>query len=101
MEDIRQAVERAKTELESRGAPRLAPATNRALSEEAPPERKRSLREAKLESPLLQSRRIVGHDGKDPRSLPFDILRTEVLRAMEFKGWKTLAVTSPTQGCGK
>lgn len=100
MEDIRQAVERAKAELGTRSAPRLGPANNR-VRYDAPIERKTPLREITLESRFLQSRRIVAHDGMDPRSLTFDILRTEVLRAMDFKGWKTLAITSPTPGCGK
>lgn len=100
MEDIRQAVERARTELEARGVPRTEPPTNRVVTE-SQIGRTRSLREVTLDSATLQSRRIVGHEGKDPRSLPFDILRTEVLRAMDIKGWKTVAVTSPTPGCGK
>ena len=29
------------------------------------------------------------------------MLRTEILRSMNMKGWKTLAVTSPTPSCGK
>jgi capsular exopolysaccharide synthesis family protein len=101
VEDIRQAVERAKMELESRSAPRLAPSRNRAAQDKQPNERKAPLREVKLDSAFLQSRRIIAHDGKDPRSMPFDILRTEVSRTMDFNGWKTLAVTSPTPGCGK
>lgn len=31
----------------------------------------------------------------------FDILRTKVLLMMRKKGWKRLAITSPTMGCGK
>ena len=100
MEDIRQAVQRAKIELESRGAPRPEPLSNR-TTHEPQIDQRRSFRELTLDPAFLQSRRIVGHNGKDPRSLPFDILRTEVLRAMDLKGWKTLAVTSPTPGCGK
>ncbi|MET4389860.1 protein-tyrosine kinase [Bradyrhizobium sp. F1.4.3] len=100
MEDIRQAVERAKAELGSHGAPRFGTTSNRPRHD-APTERKTPLRQVTLESSFLQSRRIVAHDGMDPRSLTFDILRTEVLRSMDFKGWKTLAITSPTPGCGK
>jgi capsular exopolysaccharide synthesis family protein len=29
------------------------------------------------------------------------MLRTEILQSMDMKGWKTLAVTSPTPSCGK
>lgn len=31
----------------------------------------------------------------------FDILRTRLLHAMQERGWKRIAVTSPTHGCGK
>ncbi|WP_323005900.1 CpsD/CapB family tyrosine-protein kinase [Pseudorhodobacter sp.] len=31
----------------------------------------------------------------------FDILRTRLLHAMQERGWKRLAITSPTHGCGK
>ncbi len=31
----------------------------------------------------------------------FDVLRTRVLKLMRTNGWKRLAITSPTAGCGK
>lgn len=31
----------------------------------------------------------------------FDILRTRLLHAMQERGWKRIAITSPTHGCGK
>ena len=49
----------------------------------------------------LERRRIVGHSVADPRSRVFDILRTQVLQAMDQKSWQFLAITSPTEGCGK
>ena len=58
-------------------------------------------REIELNSKLLQSQRIVCYDGKDQRSRPYDMLRTQVLQSMEANGWKVLGVTSPTPGCGK
>lgn len=57
--------------------------------------------EVELDSLYLQSQRIVAYDGKDLRSRSFDMLRTEILQSMDLKGWRTLAVTSPTQSCGK
>ena len=48
-----------------------------------------------------RAQRIVGHNVADPRSRVFDILRTQVLQAMDQKNWQFLAVTSPTEGCGK
>ncbi len=57
--------------------------------------------EVELDPAHLQSQRIVAYDGMDLRSRSFDVLRTEVLQSMDLKGWKTLAVTSPTPSCGK
>jgi len=54
-----------------------------------------------LNSSHLEQHRIVGHNVADPRSKSFDILRTQVLQAMDRKSWQFLAVTSPTEGCGK
>ena len=49
----------------------------------------------------LEEMRIIAHDPADPRSKAFDLLRTQVLQAMDTNGWRVLAVTSPTPGCGK
>jgi Mrp family chromosome partitioning ATPase len=49
----------------------------------------------------LESKRIIAHDDTDPRSKPFDMLRTQVLQPMDQKGWKIIGITSPTPGCGK
>ena len=57
--------------------------------------------ETELNSAHLLSTRIVTHNGADPRSRPYDILRTQVLRSMGRGGWKILGVTSPRPGCGK
>src|SRR6185437_16090455 len=54
-----------------------------------------------LNPAYLEKHRIVAHDGQDPRSRSFDMLRTEVLRSMDRNGWTSLAVTSPTPNCGK
>ena len=57
--------------------------------------------EVALDWSHLERHRIVGHNVADPRSRVFDILRTQVLQAMDQKNWQFLAVTSPTEGCGK
>lgn len=36
-----------------------------------------------------------------PAATAFDILRTRLLHGLSQKGWKRIAVTSPTHGCGK
>src|SRR5260221_3189440 len=107
MENIRQAIERAKA---SGPAPLQAPD----LSEPAmlPPQvrpdliapsapRQYASRDIVLNGGHLESKRIIAHDVADPRSKSFDMLRTQALQTMEMKSWQTIGVTSPTAGCGK
>jgi protein-tyrosine kinase len=96
MDNIRIAIERAKGrsqnfELPQQQAKRFGDV----------PEGGERNQQVELDIAYLRSQRIVASDGRDPNSRPFDMLRTEVLRSMELKGWKTLAVTSPTPNCGK
>jgi protein-tyrosine kinase len=58
-------------------------------------------REAKLSRPHLESTRIVAYDPLHEHGRYFDMLRTQVLQAMDQNGWQMLAITSPTAGCGK
>jgi protein-tyrosine kinase len=60
-----------------------------------------SMREIALDEAHLESERIIAHNEADPRAKSFDMLRTQVLQAMDQKGWKVLGITSPTPGCGK
>src|SRR6202051_3364245 len=103
MENIRQAVERAKGRTKQYDGVGFEPPSqqpNRRNFGDTHQHKERA-EEIELDVPYLHSQRIVAHDGKDPNSRHFDMLRTEVFRSMDLKGWKTLAVTSPTQACGK
>lgn len=107
MEQIRQAVERAKDGnvagvrqpsrfVSSRPAQPVSPAvTDRLDWVEG------RFREVTLRSSHLEAHRIVSHDSANPLRKSFDILRTQVLQSMDVKDWQVLAVTSPTAGCGK
>jgi Mrp family chromosome partitioning ATPase len=103
MENIRRAVELAK-ERQDAGARRLGaplprpqayPSFGLAYGSDA------GIQEIELDGAYLQSRRIFSYDGENPHSRPFDMLRTQVLQSMDLKGWKIVAITSPTPGCGK
>jgi len=61
----------------------------------------RQTRVIELDPVHLESNRIISYMKTDSRTLSFDRLRTQVLRKMKDNGWRTLAVTSPTAGCGK
>jgi hypothetical protein len=55
----------------------------------------------KLQAEHLEKNRIVAFNKSDAMSMNFDLLRTLVLQKMEEKGWRTLAITSPTPAAGK
>ena len=54
-----------------------------------------------LDPKHLERQRIVSYAMTDPSHLAFNVLRTKIYRAMKANGWKSLAVLSPTAGCGK
>ena len=54
-----------------------------------------------LDPKVLARNRIVTMNRADPAHVPFDMLRTRLLQKMRENGWTTVAVTSPTPGCGK
>lgn len=107
MENIRQAVERARA--------RQGAASEQQARASSGPSRRRfefgvgattygidpSNQEIDLDAAHLESRRIITHFGADPRSRSFDMLRTQILQAMDVKAWKIVAITSPTAACGK
>jgi Mrp family chromosome partitioning ATPase len=59
------------------------------------------IRSVALDEAHLESRRIISYDVSDQRSKSFDMLRTQILQAMDQKKWQVIAITSPTAGCGK
>jgi Mrp family chromosome partitioning ATPase len=59
------------------------------------------LKEIELSWDHLEQNRIVSHNVTDIRAKAYDVLRTQVVQAMDRKGWHLIAVTSPTEGCGK
>ncbi len=49
----------------------------------------------------LEGQKIVTASRTDPAHAEFDVLRTRLLQALAENGWRRVAITSPTQGCGK
>lgn len=54
-----------------------------------------------LDDSHLERHRVIAHKKTHPASWAFDVLRTQVLQQMEEKGWRTLAITSPSVESGK
>src|SRR5262249_5558834 len=107
MEQIRQAVERAKAsgmpaaEAQSRmdiNWPRHSSDLSTSRPEMTAVDK---LKEVELNRKHLESHRIIAHNAADPRSSSFEMLRTQILQSMDQRNWQFLAVTSPTAGCGK
>lgn len=46
-------------------------------------------------------RGIFGFNSRDRRSRPFNLLRSQVVKIMKARGWKTLGITSATPSVGK
>lgn len=60
-----------------------------------------SLPRADISDHALAKARVVTRDGRARPARAFDMLRTRLLRLMKERGWRSLAITSPTPGCGK
>lgn len=66
-----------------------------------PEETWRGLDRFEIDVERLTKRNIVTALREDPAHTRFDILRTRMLQALVENGWKRVAITSPTKGCGK
>ncbi len=102
MENIRQAVERARADQNPQDMKRSGTLhSGTGVDVAAQLGHGATSNECQLNTGYLQSKRIIAYDGSDPRSRPYDMLRTQVLQSMSAGGWKILGVTSPGPGCGK
>jgi protein-tyrosine kinase len=54
-----------------------------------------------LDAAWLEGNGLFPNSSTDPAPGAFDILRTRILLAFQENGWRRIAVTSPTHGCGK
>jgi Mrp family chromosome partitioning ATPase len=100
MDHIIQALERAQ----ATPAVKLVPRTPRTEAPNEPVVTASATRDEKVievRSEHLERMRIVAHEPALPGAKAFDLLRTQVLQAMEKHEWRILAVTSPTPACGK
>lgn len=54
-----------------------------------------------VEPNALLKKRVVAHDPSRPEAEEFSVLRTKILLEIRKHGWKRIAITSPSRGCGK
>lgn len=98
MDQFKKAVSLARGSIPMAESPPQAPELTQALDDDFLPAK---IRTVALNTAHLESMRIVSHSKEDLWARSFDMLRTQVLQAMDDAGWQILAVTSPTGGCGK
>jgi Mrp family chromosome partitioning ATPase len=60
-----------------------------------------SLSAVQLSVEKLQRNNLFPMPSNQPAALAVDQLRAKILHGLATKGWKRIAVTSPTHGCGK
>src|SRR5262245_33065764 len=100
MDKFKQAVDlaRGETPLVPASAPSVTAQSGRP---DHPLSRSAKIKAFPLKPASLEAKRIVAHNRDDARARSFDMLRTQVLQSMDNSGWQSLAITSPTAGCGK
>jgi protein-tyrosine kinase len=103
LDPIRQAIDIARQAAEQARDPGLGGNSIAALSVFPPAGAAldAKFREVKLNGPHLEEARIVAYNPLHEHGRYYDMLRTQVLQAMDHHGWQIMAITSPTAGCGK
>ena len=105
MERIKQALERARDQRTDPFAAqkRDVPYTRKRDHTPAPAPTEivyTQTRQLEIDPEFMRTNRVIS-SLNDPVAEPYKILRTKVLQRMRANNWRTLAVTSPTEGCGK
>ncbi|WP_166418537.1 CpsD/CapB family tyrosine-protein kinase [Cochlodiniinecator piscidefendens] len=54
-----------------------------------------------LNAKILEQSLVISASREHPANKSFDILRTRLLQLLADRGWNRIAITSPTQDCGK
>jgi protein-tyrosine kinase len=105
MERIKQALERAREQRADPFAPAPTQAPNARKRDHSPATAPVQIvytqtRQLEVDPEYLRNNRVIS-SLTDPVAEPYKILRTKVLQRMRANNWRSLAITSPTEGCGK
>ena len=105
MERIKQALERAREQRGEAPAAAAPKPTQPRRCEHAPATAPQEIvythtRQVEVDPEYLRRNRVIS-SLTDPIAEPYKILRTKVLQRMRANNWQSLAITSPTEGCGK
>ena len=105
MERIKEALERARQQRSDPFAKPVEGVSHARKREHAPAAAPVEIvytqtRQLEIDPEFLRANRVIS-SLNDPVAEPYKILRTKVLQRMRANNWRTLAITSPTEGCGK
>ena len=105
MERIKQALERAREQRSDPFSPAVAQAPTARRRDHTPATAPKEIvytqtRHLEVDPEFLRRNRVIS-GLNDPVAEPYKILRTKVLQRMRANNWRTLVITSPTEGCGK
>ncbi|MEE9343444.1 MAG: CpsD/CapB family tyrosine-protein kinase [Gammaproteobacteria bacterium] len=106
MERIKQALERARAERESKQPPFIRTKKERTTysSRQSPPAEPINYSETRqidIAQEHLKSQRIIAHQQHSKFAESYKILRTQILQRLNEHKWNVLAITSPGEGDGK
>lgn len=65
------------------------------------PDAWQALPQIPVDGRLMDEHLIITATRHDPAHATFDVLRTRLVQTLSEKGWRRVAITSPTSGCGK
>ena len=94
-------VERLKSAIERAREKRNVSQTLEAAAPPAASADWRAAPEVGLDPATLAAGRVVALERRDPANVPFDILRTRILKLLRDEKIARIGVTSPSKGCGK
>jgi protein-tyrosine kinase len=101
VERIKQAIEKVARKSRSGGGEAALSQRTSPLKESSEEINYTHTRVVDIQYEHLEKNRIVAINKSDPKSMVFDLLRTQVLQKMEENNWHTLAITSATPESGK
>lgn len=105
VERLKNAIEKARAQREAEAAAPRRPGSGARSPAAVARDRTQPVWDAlgEIEIPPGQfaRARIVTQDKSDLAHIPFDLLRTRLLKVFRDNGWSRIAITSPTKGCGK
>ena len=99
MERIKQALEKARQERQTRAANETGSGPAR-MDTAGPQQEQAQTATVSLDESLLRKNRIIAAMPPGPFTESFNLLRTRILQAFREQGWNTLGITSPGDSAG-